>query len=234
VELLHPVVVVLAGLWAVGRAAAAVSGELDRGTLELLLSQPVPRNRLILAHFLVDVVVIPCICLSIVAGTRVGLETVGPFVVDYSVLDKLPPPARLIVKQGPAVLTVSADRQIWAVVCLASLMFALSGLTMLVSALGRNRWRTLGVAALIAVGMFVANVVGQLWDGAAWVRPWTLFFYYQPQKVWLHGDWLADLSDPWGPGWGAVPAVPVLAGVGAAGYLLALWVFTRRDLPAPL
>ena len=39
-------------------AAAAVSGELDRGTLELLLSQPVPRNRLILAHFLVDLVVI--------------------------------------------------------------------------------------------------------------------------------------------------------------------------------
>ncbi|MFO0851062.1 MAG: ABC transporter permease subunit [Gemmataceae bacterium] len=234
VELLHPVVVLLAGLWAVGRAAAAVSGELDRGTLELLLSQPVPRNRLILAHFLVDLVVIPCLCLSIVAGTRVGLEVVGPFVVDYSVLDKLPPQAKLIVKQGPPVLAVSADRQLPAVVGLAALMFALSGLTMLVSALGRNRWRTLGLAAFLAVGMFVANVVGQLWDGAAWVRPWTLFFYYQPQRVWLHGDWLADLTDPWGPGWGAVPAVPVLAGVGAAGYLLALRVFTRRDLPAPL
>ena len=78
------------------------------------------------------------------------------------------------------------------VVNLAALMFALSGLTMLVSAVGRNRWRALGVAALIAVGMFVANVVGQLWDGAAWVRPWTLFFYYQPQRVWLRGDWLAE------------------------------------------
>jgi hypothetical protein len=28
--------------------------------------------------------------------------------------------------------------------------------------------------------------------------------------------------------------VPVLVGVGAAGYLVALAVFTRRDVPAPL
>lgn len=234
VELLHPVVVLLTGLWAVGRAAAAVSGELDRGTLELLMSQPVPRNRLILAHFLIDLLVIPCICLSIVAGTQVGLAAVGPFVVDYAVLDKLPAAARAVVKPGPAVLPVDAGRQWLAVLNLAALMFALSGLTMLVSAIGRNRWRAVGVAAFGAVGMFVANVVGQLWDGAAWARPATVFFYYQPQKVWLRGDWLADLTEPWGPGWGGVPGAAVLVAVGAAGYLLALRTFTRRDLPAPL
>ncbi len=55
----------------------AVAGELDRGTMELLMSQPVPRNRLILAHFLVDCLTLPVLCLSFFAGTEFGLWAVG-------------------------------------------------------------------------------------------------------------------------------------------------------------
>lgn len=233
VELLHPVVVILCSLWAVGRAASAVSGELDKGTMELLLSQPVPRNRLILAHLLIDLLVIPLLGLCVVAGTQTGLALIGPFAVDYSVLQKLPPNVRQFVKPGSPTLDVSATRQWLGAVNLAALMFALSGVTMLVSCFGRSRWRAMAVAGLVTVGMFVANVVGQLWDAAAFVRPATVFFYYQPQKVWLRGDWTADLGEAFACG-GRVPAVPVLLLVGAAGYLLALRVFTRRDLPAPL
>lgn len=226
VQMLHPVVIILTSLWAVGRAGAAVAGELDRGTMELLLSQPVPRNRLILAHLMVDAIVIPAVCLSVLAGTRFGLWAVGPFAVDYSVLDQLDLPIK--IPHGPPVLEVSAARQPLAVVALAALMFALSGLTMLVSACGRNRWRAIGAATLVGVVMFVANVVGQLWDDAAFVRPATVFYYYQPQRVWLRADWLVEV------GGGRVPGAGVLAAVGAAGYLAALRVFTRRDLPAPL
>src|SRR5262249_52392861 len=89
VELLHPVVLALTCICAVGLVAAAVAGELDRGTLELLLSQPVPRSRMILAHLLVDYTVIPALALGIMLGTAIGLAAVGPFVVDYSTLDKL-------------------------------------------------------------------------------------------------------------------------------------------------
>jgi ABC-2 type transport system permease protein len=226
VELLHPVVVILCSLWAVGRAAAAVSGELDKGTMELLLSQPVPRNRLILAHLLVDLLVIPLLGACVVAGTQAGLALVGPFAVDYAVLAKLPANVRQFVKPGPPTLDVSAARQWLGVVNLCGLMFALSGLTLLLSSLGRSRWRTTAVAGLVVVGMFVANVVGQLWDAAGWVRPATAFYYYQPQKVWLNGDWTADGT--------SIPGAAVLVAVGAVGYLAALRAFTRRDLPAPL
>jgi ABC-2 type transport system permease protein len=112
---------------------------------------------------------------------------------------------------------------------LAALMFALSGLTMALSAAGRSRWKVVGFGVLMGVLMFAGNVLGQLWDGAAWVRPFTAFYYYQPQKIMLHGQWTAE---PFGGA--AVPVVPVLLATGAAGYLLALRVFTRRDLPAPL
>ncbi len=114
-----------------------------------------------------------------------------------------------------------------------ALMFAVSGLTMALSAAGRSRWKVTGYAVLILVVMFVANTIGQLWEPAGWVRPFTLFFYYQPQKVMLDGNWLVDVGAAW-PGAPHVPGAGVLLTVGAAGYLLALRTFTRRDLPAPL
>ena len=55
-----------------------MAGELDRGTMELLLAQPLSRPRLILAHFGVDLVVIPLLCLSLWGGTCLGTWLVGP------------------------------------------------------------------------------------------------------------------------------------------------------------
>src|SRR5581483_9455235 len=228
-------------VWAVGRAAGAVAGELDRGTMELLLSQPIPRNRLILAHFLVDCVVIPALCLSFWAGTEFGLWAVGPFEIDYTTVREvmsrdLPPVAvaSLHIPTEPTVMEVSGRAEFPALANLAALMFALSGLTLALSACGRSRWKVVGLGVLLAVVMFVANVLGQLWDSAGFVRPLTVFYYYQPQKIALRGEWVADLGAVWGGTRLAVPVVGVLLAVGAAGYLVALRVFTRRDLPAPL
>lgn len=242
VALLHPVVLTLACVWSVGRAAGAVAGELDRGTMELLLSQPVPRNRLILAHLLVDCVVIPALCLSFFAGTQFGLWVVGPFEVDYTtvreVMNKNMPlaAAGLQIPTEPTVMEVSGRSQFPALANLAALMFALSGLTLALSAAGRSRWKVIGLSVLVAVVMFVANVLGQLWDSAGFVRPFTVFYYYQPQKIMLRGEWVTDLGAVWNGGGplAAVPVVGVLLAVGAAGYLVALRTFTRRDLPAPL
>jgi ABC-2 type transport system permease protein len=236
VELLHPVVMIIAGLWAVGRAAGAVSGEIDRGTMELLMSQPVPRNRLILAHLIVDVIVIPIICSAVFLGTRAGLELAGPFKIDYSVLEKLPKVPALMQQPRPEFLDVDVSRQKHALLNLAGLIFALSGLTMAVSSAGRNRWRAIAWSVLIVLGMFIANVLGQLWDSAAYARPLTVFFYYQPQKIWLKENWLAELGEVWNGGQEllTVPMVPVLFTVGALGYLFAWRTFVRRDLPAPL
>jgi ABC-2 type transport system permease protein len=182
----------------------------------------------------VDLIVIPCMCLAILLGTRTGLALIGPFEVDYSMLRKLKLPYPIPAE--PEVMAIDVSRQWLALVNLAALMFALSGLTMAISAAGRSRWKAVGIAALLVVAMFVANVVGQLWDDAAWVRPATVFYYYQPQRVWLKENWTVDLGDAWAAGKPLVevPVLLVLGGLGAGGYLLALRVFTRRDLPAPL
>ena len=236
VELLHPVIIILASLWAVGRSASAVAGELDRGTMELLMSQPVPRNRLILAHLIADAVVIPAIVISLILGTQLGVVLNVPFTLDTTAFQKMPARAQAIIGtlKLPEALPVDASGQWAAGVNLIALMFALSGVTMLISACGRNRWRAIGWSSLTTMLMFMGNVVGQLWESASVVRPFTVFYYYQPQKIWLNGNWWVNLNEAWPGANMAVPMVAVLFAVGGIGYAVALWVFVRRDLPAPL
>ena len=238
IGMLHPVVLVLSLVWSVGRAAGAIAGELDRGTMELLMSQPVPRNRLVLAHFLVDCTALPVLCLSFFAGTQFGLWVVGDFVPDYSALDELAKGAPLLKSaalRDPSPLPVSGLGELAGLVNTLALMFAISGMTLAISAAGRSRWKVVGYAALVVVVMFVANTVGQLWEPAGFVRPFTFFFYYQPQRTMIDGKWTVDLSQAWDLGQPVVvPAVGVLFVIGAAGYATALRIFTRRDLPAPL
>ena len=44
----HPIMQTLFCIWAIGRATGAIAGEIDRGSMELLLAQPLARYRLIL------------------------------------------------------------------------------------------------------------------------------------------------------------------------------------------
>ena len=233
IGLLHPVLLVMCVVWCVGRAAGAVAGELDRGTMELLMSQPVPRNRLLLAHLAVDCVVLPGLCLAFFAGTQFGLAAAGAFVPDFAALDEIPQLKNFPRDRSP--LPVSGVGELAGLANTLALMFAISGFTLALSALGRSRWRVVGYAVLVLVVMFVANTIGQLWEPVGWVRPLTFFFYYQPQRAMIDGTWTVDLNTAWNLGTAVrVPAVGVLAAVGAAGYAVALRAFTRRDLPAPL
>ncbi|MBP3959463.1 ABC transporter permease subunit [Gemmata sp. G18] len=233
IGMLHPVLLVLCVVWCVGRGAGAVAGELDRGTMELLMSQPVPRNRLLLAHFIVDCVVLPALCLAFFAGTQFGLATAGPFVPNYAALDEIPQLKNFPRDTTP--LEVSGMGEIPGLVNTLALMFAISGMTLAMSAFGRSRWKVVGLAVLVLVVMFVGNTIGQLWEPAGFLRPFTFFYYYQPQRAMIADAWTIDLNKTWNLGSSfSVPAVGVLFAVGAAGYAIALRVFTRRDLPAPL
>ncbi len=226
----HPLVQAIFCVWAVGRASGALAGEIDRGTMELLMAQPVSRPRLVLAHLGVDWVVIPLICLSLWGGTWLGTWLVGPIRPDTTDL-KLSPLIAAAVKPEPEEqqrdrLHVDPAAFGPALPAVAGLLFAVSGYTMALSACGRNRMRVLGVAVFGTLVMFLVNVVGQLWDVMERLRPLTIFYYYQPQAIILAHSREELLQAMWG--------LAVLYGVGAAGYGVALWVFTRRDLPAPL
>lgn len=223
----HPLMQIIFCIWAIGRAAGALAGELDRGTMELLLAQPIARRSVVLSNLAVDVLVIPLLCLSMWVGTLLGIQIVGPFQVteaELAVFKNIP----FEIKIDESMLKVDPLAFGPATINVAALIFAMSGLTMVFSAWGRFRNRVIGVAVLIALLMFLINVVGQLWDVLAPWRPFTVFYYFQPQSIFLHQKWTTNL------GGFSVNVVAVLAAVGLAGYALALIRFCRRDLPAPL
>jgi ABC-2 type transport system permease protein len=256
----HPLMQTLFCIWAVGRAAGAVAGEIDRGTMELLLAQPVPRSRLILAHFLVDLVTIPLLCLALWAGNWLGAWIISPIKVEEPSLKAPPVAPAYLLELGPFRIRVAppvqrmqrkiteGDRErmrqrlsvepvrfgkgLWLV---GGLIFSVCGYTMWLSAAGRFRWHVLGIAVFITLVQFLVNVLGQMWDDAGWLRPFTIFYYYQPQQLILTGDWNVTFRE-WNGGTPLLrlPMPVVLYGVGALGYLMALRTLVRRDLPAPL
>jgi ABC-2 type transport system permease protein len=228
---MHPLVQAIFCIWAVGRSAGAIAGEIDRGTMELLLAQPIARKKVILAHLLIDMTTIPLLCLAFLIGIEVGTAIAGNFTVDPGVYEavKMKPPNPLpSYSVNPAVVRPGMLNA-------AALVFAISGYTIWVSAAGRSRNRALGIAILLTLVQFLVNVIGQMWDGLAFLRPFSVFYYYQPQAINLRGQWSVDPGLMWnGRPLISLNVILVLGLVGAIGYLMALRTFVRRDVPAPL
>src|SRR5262249_34308619 len=132
-------------LWAIGRAAGAVAGEIDRGTMELLLAQPLPRSRIIFAHLCVDALLIPILCLAMWGGLWAGTTMIGDLKPDMEALKDFPLENIYV---GPALLKIQVDQFGPPLLNVAALLFAVSGVTMWLSARGRYRWRVIGIAII--------------------------------------------------------------------------------------
>jgi ABC-2 type transport system permease protein len=207
ISYVHPLALTMLCIWALGRAANAIAGEIDRGTMELMLAQPIRRSQIIVAHLMVDAIVFPALCCAIWIGTYCGTWLMGLQDLERGRID----PLRFL----PALPFVFG------------LLFSVSGLTMAISAMGRSRARVWGWAITLVLSMFLINVLGQMWpESVGWLRPFTVFFHYRPQPMILTEDWHTN-GNLWFH-------LGVLVSVGLAGYMLALIGFCRRDVPAPL
>jgi ABC-2 type transport system permease protein len=207
-----PGVLILFCVWALGRATSTLVGEIDRGTMELLLAQPISRSKIVLTHVVVDLVTVPLLGLAMLGGVAAGVQLVG-------------------------LKGVMLTPYLGAVANVVALILALTGMIMAISAAGRSRARVLSAGIAIVLTMFLLSFFGQLWEPLRPFRPLSLFFYYQPQRIIIEGNWWVSL-DPLGlsaaSGTIFVPGIAVLLAVAVSGYAAAWWIFTRRDLPAPL
>jgi ABC-2 type transport system permease protein len=205
-----PGVVILFCVWSIGRGAA-LAGELERGTMELLLAQPIARWQVIVTHLAVDLVTVPLMVVAMVAGVWVGVNLLG--------------------LEG---ITV---QPYWrAALNAAGLVLCLIAATMALAVRSRSRWRAMSWIIALVLVMFLLSFLGQLLD---WLRPWrvlSVFYYYQPQGIVIHGRVAAPIQLGYGPEAPTlhVHFVPFLYLLAALGYTSALVGFCRRDLPAPL
>lgn len=206
-----PLMVLVA--WAIGRGSDAVSGELGRGTMEMMLAQPVRRISVIGTQAAVTVLGAALIAFAGWVGTSVGIQTVT---LEQIVSSKLFIPASLNI---------------------FAMTFFMAGLTTLLSSYDRFRARTIGLMAGFFAVEFLIKIVGLVGSDLGWLLNGTFLTAYEPQVLVADPEFAWSFTLPASMGewqWAGLSYHGILLGLGSVAYLLAIWHFCRRDLPTPL
>lgn len=245
----EPIVVFGTSIFAISRGSDAVSGELGRGTMELLLAQPVSRLQVLYSQALVTVTCLALLCLATWGGIYAGIQTT-------SVKEEIPPPSIHVPGLGAIPLSFGTPEKIrvpmrdrvqaadmWpGIVNLFALGFCLAGISTFVSACDRYRWRTIGIVAAFFVLQLMFKIVGTAIKDLRPVKSLSIFTAYEPQKfisIAIHDpaqSWSLQYLSPHSlqPELGPLSYYLILLSIGLVGYLAAGLIFHRRDLPAPL
>jgi ABC-2 type transport system permease protein len=209
----HPMILLATAAWAIARGSDCVSGEIGRGTMEMLLAQPVRRSMIYTTQAIVTVLGGAMLALAVWCGTAVGLSTV----------------------ELPA--SISPRLYIPAAVNLFGLVVCLGGMSALASSCDSYRWRTIGLMIAVYVITTVLQVVGRISDDWQWASYLSLLNAYEPQAM------VARPEEAWsllayengavaGLGLGGLQLV--LFGLGLVCYAMGAVIFNRREIPAPL
>jgi ABC-2 type transport system permease protein len=205
VAYIDQVVLLTTGVWGIARGSDVVSGEINRGTMELLVSQPVRRFSILWTQSVVTVAGAALIAGSAWLGTCAGIGTVA--------LEQPVSPSVFV----PAALNVFA------------LTFFLAGVSTMVSSGDQYRWRTIGLMGGFFVIGLITKVLSRTVPDLNWLRYFTFFGAFEPQQMVT-----AMVESPASAWTLSLQYDGVLLGLGMASFIAAALIFCRRDLPAPL
>lgn len=184
---IHPLPWLALLTWIIGRASDAIAGEIERGTMDLLLAQPVARIKVFLTHAIVICTGLILIGSAMWLGTCLGLLT---FVAPGQ-------------RPSPWPFWRAAATVFWIGWCIAGYAF-------LFSSLDRTRWRAVAAAVTVTILQELCNVVGSFWEPAQWLRRLSISGNCQLQRFLndtslMHEQWatlaLAGLVAHLAAGW---------------------------------
>ncbi len=153
----HPVFLGLGSAFVVGRATDALAGEVERGSIYLLLSRPLPRWALVVGKAVDMIIGAGVIAIAGWLGMALAVWT--------TTLPETVPLGRYAVVAGVA----------WA------LFAALGSGALIVSSWGNRTGRVVGIGTAWTLISFVLDVLPFVADSPlAWLNPWH---HYDPQAV---------------------------------------------------
>jgi ABC-2 type transport system permease protein len=163
---IHPISVGLGLFFAVGFAGAAIAGERQRGTLEVLLARPVSRRRTYVTALAASLLFVAVTTLALTVGALVGAAIVGR-----------------VAELGPGNLPV-----LW---LNASLLFGAVAAISLAASVSFDRLTpALGLSLAFVLVSYFLDVIGELWPDAAFLQPYSVFHYLDARAA------LTGLADP--------------------------------------
>ncbi len=154
-----PVVVLAATVWGITRGSDAVSGQVERGTMEMLLAQPVTRRAVFFTQACATTAGAAVLCSVLLAAVWTA------------------------VSFGPWAGKVEPERFVPAVLNVFGLMVCMAGITAAVSAADSYRWRTIGILCGFYVFSILAKLVGRMSGIFSWVGYLSVFNAYEPQRL---------------------------------------------------
>lgn len=138
--------------FAAGMASGFTAGEESRGTIDVLLSYPVSRRRVVLEKWL-----------AVMIGCVVTAAVVWLFAV---------------VGAAASSSALPADRLAEALVMLVLLGWAFAAIALAISAWTGNRGAAIGLTVALLVAMYLIDALSAIVDGLNTLRPLSLFRYY--------------------------------------------------------
>jgi len=154
-----PVVVLAATVFGITRGSDAVSGQLERGTMEMILAQPVTRMAVFVSQALATIAAAALLA-AVLFASAASAVALGPWAGKVD-------PLRFL----PAALNVFG-----LIVCMA-------GISACVSAADSYRWRTIGIMCGFYVFAILAKLVGRLSSSLAWCGYLSILNAYEPQRL---------------------------------------------------
>ncbi len=165
----HPFTLLLVGIMAIAFPALAISGEREKGTLEVTLSRPISRRGLLATLFLAGIVFVFVLLgvLALTTGVTSYLVGFGDD-VEY---------ANLV--------------QLWIVAALLFTSFA--ALTFAVAVESDRAGPAIGIPAVVVLLNYLAWAIGGIWPDVGFLEDWSVFSLLETQHVLAGGAAASDV-----------------------------------------
>ncbi len=247
----EPVLILCIVVWCIARGTDFVSGEVGRGTMEMLLAQPVSREKIALAHASVTILGLLGLVAMTFLGLALGIHTCSvPVTVDTSSTISIPGLPFAVsnpFERSEPIKTFQPLAELVSVwtylpVCINLFCFGLVilGLSIFFGSWDQYRWRTIGLVIGTYVLQLLLFVLSKATPSMKPLMNFSFFAAYQP-------DWIVQVvkSDPTfaskflytvgeATHIGPMGFSAILALLGTILYAFGTVIFLRRDIPAPL
>ncbi len=157
---------VIAGIYAFIYGSGIIAKEMERGTMELLLSHPIPRYVVLTSKFVGFLAIAGVLVIATVAGIGLGALVIGESIDLWRV-------SLLAVQGGMAIASIAAY-------------------SLLVSCLLPDPRKAMIIAGAITAALYVLNLMGPILDSFSWIQKLSLFYYFRPMDILVRGK--SDLS----------------------------------------
>ena len=155
----HPIVLALLALNAIIIPARHIAGEIESGTMELLLAYPIKRIRLLLTLWVSGIIYL---------GVIVGAAWTGSLLAVGIYED-------LTYELFKSMLKIIGNLWLLSVLIMSY--------TLLLATWGREAAKTGIYSAGITLTLYFIHFLSKIWEAISFIIPYNIFSYYQPQKL---------------------------------------------------